>query len=230
MFRLKSGREVLAHCPDDYCCLHIEDLATGEVLTKADARQPADFFHSRLIASPDGRYLASAGWVWHPMDDVNLYSVEEALNDPRHLDGAGLGIKAWADESSAAFLPNGRLAVALYGIESDEGEATSQGTTELRVFDTSRPQESAIVTAPGRLGTIISVDNNHVLALYEHPRLMDLRTGSVVQSWPHLASGNRTSSIFGASTETPAMAFDPVGRRYAVADASGITILQFNPD
>lgn len=230
MFRTESGRELLAHCPDDYCCLQIEDLATGEVLTKSEARKPDDIFHSRLIASPDGRYLVSAGWVWHPMDDVHLYSVEEALHDPRHLDGAGLGIEAWAEESSAAFLPDGRLVVALYGIESDDGESTSQGITELRVFETSHPQAPTVVSTPGRLGTIVSVDNNHVMALYDHPRLIDLRTGEMVQSWPHVASGNRTSSIFGASTATPAMAFDPVGQRYAFAGASVITVIQFLPD
>lgn len=230
IFRTSSGREVLAHCPDDYCRLQIEDLTTGEVLTQSDARNPRDYFHSRLLAAPNGQYLVSAGWVWHPMDDVHLYSVEEALNDPCHLDGAGLGIKAWAEESSAAFLPDGRLVVALYGIESDDGESTSQGSTELRVFETSRPQEPTTVSMPGRLGTIVSVGNNHVMALYGHPRLIDLRTGVTVQSWPHIASGSRTSSIFGASAATPAMAFDHVGHRYAFADASGITVLQFNPD
>lgn len=228
VFRLSSGREVLAHCPDDYCCLQIEDLTTGEVLTRSAARKPADFFHSRLAASPDGRYLISAGWVWYPMDDVNVYSVEDALNDPCHLDGAGIGIKAWAEECSASFLPDSRLAVALYGIDADEGADADDGAAELRLFDLQRPQEPVIVRTSGRLGTVAAVDNNHVLALYGHPRLFDLRVGALVQSWPHIASGNRTSSIFGSSSNTPVMAHDCVGRRYAFADDSGITVLRFD--
>lgn len=228
MFRSSSGRELLAHCPEDYCELQIEDLATGEVLTKHNARKPSDFFHSRLIASPDGRFLASAGWLWHPLDDVRLYSVDAALNDPRHLDDKGLGITAWAEESSAVFLPDGHLVVALYGVESDDGDAMSAEVTEIRIFEPNRPKEPVIVRIQSRLGTVVPVGNQHVLALHGHPRLIDLRNGDTVQSWPHIASGHRTSSIFGDSAETPAMAFDPASRRYAFADDEGITVLQFS--
>jgi hypothetical protein len=230
MFRLNSGREVLAHCPDDYCRLQIEDLATGEVLTRSAADKPADFFHSRLAVSADGRYLVSAGWVWHPMDVVQVYSVEAALKDPCHLDGAGIGIKAWAEESSATFLPDGRLAIALYGIDpdEDEDEDAGDGAAEMRLFDLQQPQEPAVVCMTGRLGTIVAVDNNHVLALYGHPRLIDLRLGSVVQSWPHIASGDRTSSIFSSSSSTSTMALDSSRKRYAFADDAGITVLQLN--
>lgn len=228
IFRLSSGREVLAHCPDEYCRLQIEDVVTGEVLTKSAARKPADFFHSRLAASADGRYLVSAGWLWHPVDDVRVYSVEEALKDPRHLDGDGLGIKAWAEESSATFMPDGRLAVALYGIEDEVTSEVDAGITELRLFDLQRPREPMVVRMSERLGAVVAVDSSHVLALYEHPRLVDLRTGTVVQSWPHIASGDQTSSIFVSASSLPVMAFDTARMRYAFADDAGITVLQFD--
>ncbi|MFE4633331.1 hypothetical protein ACFRJ1_08100 [Streptomyces sp. NPDC056773] len=48
---LPDGREVLVHCPDEYNVLQIEDAATGERLT-AVAREPRDFFHSRLASKP----------------------------------------------------------------------------------------------------------------------------------------------------------------------------------
>lgn len=228
IFRLNSGREVLAHCPDEYCRLQIEDLVTGEVLTNSAARKPADFFHSRLAASADGRYLVSAGWLWQPVDDVRVYSVEEALKDPCHLDGDGLGIRAWAEESSATFMPDGRLAVALYGIEDEVTSEVDVGITELRLFDVQRPREPVVVRMSERLGAVVAVDSSHVLALYEHPRLVDLRTGTVVQSWPHIASGDQTSSIFVSASSLPVMAFDSARMRYAFADDAGITVLQFN--
>lgn len=99
LFRLASGRAVMAHCPQDYCQLDIEDLATGELLTRSSARKPDDIFHSRLAASPDGRFLLSAGWLWHPVDCVGLYDIEQALADPTHLDGSGICRQALADES-----------------------------------------------------------------------------------------------------------------------------------
>jgi len=57
LFRLRSGREVLAHCPDGYSRLEIEDLATGEALTRSTARQPSDFLS--LAAFGDDRWSVS---------------------------------------------------------------------------------------------------------------------------------------------------------------------------
>jgi hypothetical protein len=58
--------------------------------------------------------------------------------------------------------------------------------------------------------------------------VLDLRVGALVQSWPHIASGSRTTSIFGSSSNTPVMVHDSAGRRYAFADDSGITVLRFD--
>jgi len=229
LFRLRSGREVLAHCPDGYSRLEIEDLATGEALTRSTARQPSDFFHSRLSATPDGRYLVSAGWLWHPVDEVRVFSVDAALDDPGHLDGRGLDIDAWAEGSSATFSADGRLTVALFGIErdEDEGDEAEATTTELRSFDLNRPSQPVIAHAPERLGTVMAVGTDHLLALHDHPRLVDVRSGAVVQSWPHIRSGTQTSSIFDPAVGIPATALDPMGLRCAIADGTGITVLEF---
>ena len=60
-FKLPSGREVLAHCPEHYNRLELEDAETGELLTKSDKRQPKDYFHSRLAVSQGSKWLMSAG-------------------------------------------------------------------------------------------------------------------------------------------------------------------------
>lgn len=226
MFRLPSGREVLAHCPDEYCRLQIEDLATGEVLAKSSGQKAADFFHSRLAASPDGRYLLSAGWVWHPVDAVNVYDLATALVDSTHLDEGGLDIDAWAEESSAAFLPDGRLLVALNGVEDEDGETIKGG--ELRLFDLDVVKLLSAVPTVQRIGTMMPVGRDHVLALHEHPRLIDLRTGREVRSWPHLKSGTQTSSIVRGAAPVPPMALDALHGRFAVAQEASITVLQFN--
>jgi len=225
MFRLPSGREVLAHCPDEYCRLQIEDLATGEILAKSSGQKAADFFHSRLVASPSGRYLLSAGWIWHPVDAVNVYDLAVALVDSTHLDQGGLRIDAWAEESSAAFLRDGRLLVALNGIEDEDGETIKDG--ELRLFDLDAGKLLSAVPTAQRIGTMMPVGNDHVLALHDHPRLVESCTGQVVQSWPHLQTGTQTSSIVRGTAPVPPMALDAPGCRFAVAQEAGITVLQF---
>lgn len=225
MFRMASGREVLVHCPDEYCRLQIEDLATGEILAKSSGPKPADFFHSRLLASPEGRHLLSAGWVWHPMDVVNVYDLAKVIVDPTHLDTGGLDIDAWAEESSAAFLPDGRLLVALNGVEDEDGDPIKGA--ELRLFDLNAVKLLATVPTARRIGTMMPVGNDHVLALHEHPRLIDLHTGQEVQSWPHLKTGAQTSSIVRGTVPIPPMALDAYGCRFAVAQHAGITVLHF---
>jgi hypothetical protein len=227
LFRLPSGRAVLAHCPQDYCRLDIEDLATGELLTQAGARKPADIFHSRLAVSPDGRYLMSAGWVWHPMDCVSIYDIEAALADPTHLDGPGIRPQADAEESSAVFLGDGRLAVALLG-EIDADEADSQ--SRLRIFDDVRSNSARWTSTVDRLGSLAAIGRNHLLALYGHPRLIDMRSGKEVLSWPHIRSGMQTTSIMVTDPEVPPMAVDSDRSRFAIADAEGITVVQIETE
>jgi hypothetical protein len=55
LFSREDGRELMAHCPDDYCRLEIEDLATGARLSNSAARAspPISFIRDwrfRLLA------------------------------------------------------------------------------------------------------------------------------------------------------------------------------------
>lgn len=85
--QLPDGREVLAHCPDEYNVIQLEDLVTGKRLTRRRGKAE-DIFHSRLCFSPDGSHLLSAGWLWHPWNVVCVFDVAEALENPRSLDRA----------------------------------------------------------------------------------------------------------------------------------------------
>lgn len=86
LFTLPDGRTGLVHCPENYNRLEIEVARTGERLTAGRDRDPGDFFHSRLAVSPDGRFLLSAGWVWHPLSTTEIYDLSRALDQPHVLD------------------------------------------------------------------------------------------------------------------------------------------------
>lgn len=226
LFRLASGREVLVHCPESYCQLDIEDVATGEVLTRSSTRKPADIFHSRLAVSPDGCRLVSAGWVWHPVDRVSLYDIGTALEDPLHLDGTGIELEAMADQSSASFFPDGRLAVALQGeLDADDAAAVQ---AELRIYAAGGSTKPTVMSPVGPLGTITAIGNDHLLAIHGHPRLLDVHTGREVLSWPHLRSGTQTTALLMTGYDVPPMAVDSARRRFALADAEGITVVQIS--
>lgn len=108
-----------------------------------------------------------------------------------------------------------------------DGEDTPTQAGELRLVDPARPADAKVLSPIDRLGTIIAVDNDHVLALHEHPRLIELRTGSVVRSWPDIRSGLQQSSILLNVEPPPCVALDAANRRCALGDDTGITVIRW---
>ncbi len=59
-------------------------------------------------------WLASAGWMWHPVDDVALYGIEAALADGSTLDTVSRDLDVLTDRGNAAgFDPRSRLLVSI---------------------------------------------------------------------------------------------------------------------
>lgn len=232
-----DGRTLVVHCPDAYDRLEIDDALTGERLTRSDARAPKDFFHSRLAANPSSTRLLSAGWVWHPWDAVSFYDLAEALRDPRHLDEVhGLPHSAHfglAEESSAAWLSDDRVVIGGSSEPEDPEEVAELGDTPrlrsngLAVLSApdGRCLSSAVLGHPP--GTMMAVGEAHVICFFEHPRLVELATGSVLREWPELPSGRQTSSITrGLAATQPPLALDPAGRRFAIHHGESITVVE----
>lgn len=221
--RLTNGRAVIAHCPEHYNQLEIDDAETGERLTPSATRKPDDIFHSRLSISTDGRFLLDAAWHWHPVDGVRLFDLEDALKDPGHLDTDELLPSLYADKSAAAFDAHGNVLVSLDGDIDEERPLQEIQTYKPGV---KTPRRTTVLSQP--LGTLMPVGEHFVLGLYEHPRLIDLRNGSVLQAWPHINSGKQTSSILRGIEAPPVMAFDPVGQRWAVVNDDKLIVLAFD--
>ena len=77
-----------------------------------------------------------------------------------------------------------------------------------------------------RIGTLMPL-GDYAVGFYDHPKLIDLSTGAVVQSWPDLFSGRQTSGIiWGLKEGRPRLALDARNARFAVADAEGVTFVQ----
>ncbi|WP_257979363.1 WD40 repeat domain-containing protein [Corallococcus exiguus] len=217
---LPSGRTLLAHCPESYCVVELEDAATGERLTKRD-NTPTDIFHSRLQFSPDGRYLASAGWIWHPVDAASVFDVPRALEEPASLDSAALmeGVEGGIFLTSVAFGVKDTL-VFVRVDESRDGDTFYLGTyslTERKVLSEVELEEPA--------GPLMVVDAEHVVDFFGHPKLVSRSTGRVVQRWEDLDTGKVLASIRHHLPPPPHFALDAANRRFAVGTASGIEVI-----
>jgi hypothetical protein len=132
LFCEPGGRLLLAHCPRSYCSVELEEAETGRQLTASAERRPSDFFHSRLVASPHGKRLLSAGWAWHPLGITEFFGVARALADPRHLDRGDRvspysGYGGLAEEGSACWLDDDRIVVGASDEPEDPEEVGEAG-------------------------------------------------------------------------------------------------------
>lgn len=224
---LPDGREVLVHCPDEYNVLQIEDAATGERLT-AVAREPRDFFHSRLAVSPDGRRLLSAGWVWSPVGLMSSYELQEALTDPSVLDREGApGIMALdAEVASACWLDTDRLAVAATAEDLGDGEdRQALRPDELGVWSCAQGRWTHR-SGGGDWGTLVPCGGSRVMSLHGHPQLVESTDGTVLAQWPGVAVSRRDGAYGVTHVPSPVTALHPDGTRLALALEEGIAVLE----
>lgn len=226
--RVASGREVLVHCPEDYNRLEIDDVATGERLTAAENRKPRDFFHSRLAT--DGRFLLSAGWIWHPVDAIGVYRLDDALADARYLDGLGCFSGPGTEVNSAALLWDGRIVVGTsdetFLEEADLIKPDVLRPESLAVFDTNEGRILSQVPLQEPVGTMMKLGQECVVGFFEHPKVFDLATGRVIWRMRELKTGKQASSIIDPREALPPLALDPAGGRFAVATEEGIRVVK----
>lgn len=234
----RDGRTLIAHCPEEYNRIEIEDAITGERLTASAGRKPVDFFHSRLQVSRGGKRLLSAGWVWHPWDAVCFFDLSEALTNPASLDVLD-GQTPYsfnvclAEESSACWQTDDRLLIGA-GSEEEDPEETKEleGILRLRpdgiaVYDIPSKTYISSIVSEAPAGIMMPIGEDMVVAFFDHPRLVSLSDGSVIERWPDLPTGNRMSSIAMASPEPqPQLALDPAHRRFAVSTEDAIHIVE----
>ncbi len=225
----RDGQDLLIHCPDDYCRIDVEVAATGERLSLHPERKPQDVFHSRLEASPDGRWLVSAGWLWHPFDVACVFDLDACLADPRNLDSTNDAQPGSTDEvSTALFDSDSKLLLSSNGDAEliDEPNTQRLGPGQVGLWNPACRAFERVTTVGKTLGNLMPLGRNHVVSFYEHPKIVDLVTGQVVQEWPEVNSGKQSSSIIHHLDTIPPIAKDPANYRFAVADKEKLTVFQ----
>lgn len=229
LFEHADGRTLVAHCPEEYNRIEIEDALTGERLTRSADRKPADFFHSRLAVSPGGTRLLSAGWIWHPEDSVSTWSIDDALADSRTLDPIGPpdDMGRWP-LSSAVFVDEDRILVSSNPDEDDYSyvEYPSFRPGSLGVFNLRTNAFESVTRAEETVGNMLWLGDGLVVGFYQTPKVFNVATGRIVYRWPDIASGSQSSSIIHHLGRQPVTACDHKRRRFAIASDSGIDIIQ----
>ncbi|MGN7823729.1 hypothetical protein ACTJJB_26645 [Chitinophaga sp. 22536] len=218
-FVAPNGRTYLAHCPQAYCQLDFEDVETGEVITRVEGREPQDYFYSRLEVSADNKWLISKGWVWHPWDMVVAFNIEACLQDPKLLDQVKKSPDVDAEVGVAGFISNHEVLIGAIGDgelmdeEAENAEALQPG--QLVVWDLETDALSAPVTVKGIFGNIFPIDDTYTWDLAGCPRIINYRTGEVVDQLEEFLVNPQVSSII-HHIEAPQISYNRETKAVAV--------------
>lgn len=226
--KLNDGRHILIHCPDGYCRLDFEEVETGLRLTNHSDREPSDFFHSRLEVSPDSKTLLSKGWIWHPYDFVEVFDIDECVMNPIALDKSKHDLDAEAEICTASFITN---ELVLIGSPNDTEPFNNQQTDKLTdgqigIWNIKTNEISGIIQPNFTIGgNLIAIDETFAWDLYQNPKIINFKTGEIVDEIKEIQCGNQVSSIIRHLDNLPLIAFNRKTRQVAIGNQNKIEIL-----
>ncbi len=200
IWQAPDDRVLIAHCPEHYNQIEIEDAQTGERLTQA-SRSPRDFFHSRLRVNRAGTRLLSAGWAWHPWNNVLYFDLAEALSNPSHLDrDDNIAPNSFnvclAEHSSACWQTNDRVLIGASSEEEDPQEVVEVNAPELRlrprgiaVYDLASGVYVRSLVLDEPAGMMMPLGEDHAVCFFKHPRIISLASGKTIVQYDDLDTG-----------------------------------------
>ncbi len=225
LFYLPDGRPAVLHCPECYNWLEIELIDAVECITASNERKPGDFCYSRLEISPSGRYALSVGWIWQPVDALRVFDLHQALENPLHLDE---GLHTEYDVSSAAFLDDRYVIMAISSDDSLGQERELLGKSQIEIFDLQTNETAHTVGVDLDYISLLPIDDNFAWDIHKYPKIIDLNTGEVVAECPEVLIQGPVSAICPYKPEThPPYSLHSDRRRLAVGTEEGIVILTF---
>lgn len=226
--KLKDGRNILIHCPEDYCRLDFEEIETGNRLTNHLDRNPSDFFHSRLEVSPDNKTLLSKGWAWHPYDFVEVFNIEECIDNPLALDKSKHNPNVDAEICAASFITNDLVLIGspldTEPFNHDPSDKLKNG--QIGIWNIKTNEVTRIIQLNFTFGGhLTAIDETFAWDLYESPKIINFKTGEIVNEMKDIQSGNQISSIIHHLDNLPIIVFNRQTKQVAISKDNIIEIL-----
>lgn len=229
--KLPDGEYALIHCPSEYCLIEIEYVESGIKITQMD-RNPDDCFHSRFRVSPSNSMLLNTGWVWHPYDIIALYNIQDGIKDNLIFDRPKAHFPIHAEACSAEFLSDDLLVVSSNPDDPLSEEELSDTLNlypgQIGLFSITQHRFLKKVTIDFKPGTLIPINEDLILDLYEHPKLVDLNSGEIKQRFEDINSGEQSSSIIHHIPPVPPVAVSQDRKSIAFGQGEKIELLEFS--
>ncbi|MCQ6957596.1 hypothetical protein [Mucilaginibacter aquariorum] len=225
-FATIDGKTYLIHCPIAYNQIDFEDVETGELITNVNGREPDDMFYSRLEVSPDGTYLMSKGWVWHPLDRVVVFNIKECINNPKMLDAPQLCPDTGAVEvCTAGFIDDNTVVIGSSDEFVDEEDIGQLPPGHICLWHLKSNQISKPVKVNGDFGNLFPINNNYVWDLYCFPKIIDINTGEILDQNKEINSGKQKSPIINNTDNFSSIIFNRQTKQIAIKSYEKIEVL-----
>lgn len=221
-----NNRVYLAHCPVSYCQIDFEDVETGELVTNIRTRKPADIFHSRLELSVGEKFLMSKGWVWHPLDIINIYNVEECFSNPLLLDRVDYNYPEVGTEiCTASFIDDTKVLVGSSDEVIDDEITSNLPAKSFAVWNFRDNTFLNCNTPEFEFGNLFSINEKLFWDIYKFPKVIDVETGQIIDKAEEVYSGEQKSSILYNTNKQPQVAFDKSRKRLAIKQDDKVIII-----
>ena len=221
-----EGKTYLIHCPIAYNQLDFEDVETGELITNVKGREPRDMFYSQLEVSPDGTYLMSKGWVWHPLDRVVVFNIKECINNPKMLDAPQLCPDTGTVEvCTAGFIDDSTIVIGSSDEFVDEEDIGQLSPGHICLWHLNTNQISKPVKVNGDFGNLFVINSNYAWDLFCFPKIIDIHTGEIVDQNKEINSGKQKSSILNNTDNFPSIIFNRQTKQIAIKAYEKIEVL-----
>lgn len=216
----------LVHCPVSYCQLDFEDVETGELVTNIKTRNPSDIFHSRLEVSKSGKCLMSKGWVWHPVDVINVFEVEACFSNPLLLDKIDYSFPDVGSEiCTASFIDDTKILVGSSDEIIDDEKLLNLPSKSFAIWNMIDNTFSNQFKPEFDFGNLFSINEKLFWDIYKFPKIIDITTGQIIDKAEDIYSGEQKSSILFDTDKQPQVAFDKDKKRLAVKQKDKVIIV-----
>jgi hypothetical protein len=220
-----GNQTYLIHCPIAYNQLDFEDVETGEILTNTKSREPEDSFYSRLEISPDGAYLMSKGWVWHPLSEVIVFNIEDCIDNPQLLDRPQYKPNVGVEICTASFIDNDRIVIGSSDEIFNENMMEYLPPKHISVWNFKTNQLSSPIDVKVKIGNLFAIDGTKVWDLLDFPKIIDMVTGEVIEQDNEVDSGKQQDSIINDTNDYPSITFDRKTKQVAIKKMDIIEVL-----
>ncbi|HHH49612.1 MAG TPA: hypothetical protein ENK52_01390 [Saprospiraceae bacterium] len=227
---LKNGKLAIAHCPNEYNLLEIEEVESGKKITNSE-RETKDCFISRLRVNASNTHMINAGWVWHPVDILEVFDIEKGLTDHSVFDEWPDDFMIDGEVASAEFLDNDFVLVSNGDVDDGEEEEVKENILppmHIGLLSLEKNKWIKKTKVNAQTGTLIPLNKDYALSLLEYPKLIDLNSGKVVQKIEDIYSGEQQTSIIHHIEKIPPIATDIPNNRIAIGTKTGIEVLTWN--